>query len=118
MHNYVALASIETRKAPAYRKEMPRLFGETSEDLEASVRRRIEGPSEKLPRHLLFVDEAPLRGAVRGTTSFAEDFQKTGLRDEQGRSLRNLDLDRRAIREILMGTLPEATRSWAVRAGR
>ena len=170
MHNYIALASIETRKALAYRKEMLRLFGETSEDLEASVRRRIEGPSEKLLRHLLFVDEAPLRGAVRGTTSFAEDFQKTGLRDEQGRSLRDLDLDRRlfrypcsfliysegfralpetvreyvfarldeilsgrdqsrdfallsdedrrAIREILMETLPQARRSWAVRAGR
>lgn len=170
MHNYIAPASIETRKAPAYRREMLRLFGETSEDLEASVRRRIEGPSEKLPRHLLFVDEAPLRGRVRGTTSFAEDFEKTGLRDGLGRSLRELDLDRqllrypcsfliysegfrelpepvrqyvfarldevlsgrdrsrdfaslsdedrRAIREILMKTLPEATAVWTTRAGR
>ena len=98
MHNYIALANIEARKALAYRKEMIRLFGESSEDLEASVRRRIEGPSEKLLRHLLFVDEAPLRGRVRGTTSFAVDFQKPGPRDAEGRSLRDLDLNRRLFR--------------------
>ena len=98
MHNHIALAQIEARGALDYRTEMIRLFGGASGDLDASVRRRIESPSEKLVRHLLFVEEAPLQGPVRGTTSFARDFQQEGKRDSKGRSLRDLDLTGRLFR--------------------
>jgi hypothetical protein len=47
--------------------------------------------------YLLFVDEAPLDG-VRGTSGFAERFSALGPRDGKGRSLRDLDLDRRLLR--------------------
>jgi hypothetical protein len=47
--------------------------------------------------YLLFVDEAPLDG-VRGTSGFAERFSALGPHDGKGRSLRDLDLDRRLLR--------------------
>ena len=47
--------------------------------------------------YLLFVDEAPLTG-VRGTSGFADTFRARGPRDSKGRSLRDLDLDRRLMR--------------------
>jgi len=47
--------------------------------------------------YLLFVDEAPLQ-AVKGTSGFAERFSALGPRDSQGRSLRDLDLERRLMR--------------------
>jgi hypothetical protein len=47
--------------------------------------------------YMLFVDEAPLDG-VRGTSGFAERFSALGPRDRKGRSLRDLDLERRLLR--------------------
>jgi len=47
--------------------------------------------------YMLFVDEAPLKG-VRGTSGFAESFSARGPRDSKGRSLRDLDLERRLMR--------------------
>ena len=48
--------------------------------------------------YMLFVDEAPLTGAVKGTSGFAESFVARGPRDGQGRSLRELDLRRRLFK--------------------
>jgi hypothetical protein len=48
--------------------------------------------------YLLFVDEAPLPGRIRGTSGFAERFRAQGPRDRRGRSLRELDLDRRLMK--------------------
>jgi hypothetical protein len=48
--------------------------------------------------YLLFIDEAPLTGAVEGNSGFAEKFAALGPRDRQGRSLRQLDLNRRLMR--------------------
>jgi hypothetical protein len=48
--------------------------------------------------YLLFVDEAPLPGRIQGTSGFAEQFAQRGPFDNQGRSLRQLDLNRRLMR--------------------
>lgn len=48
--------------------------------------------------YLLFVDEALLPGRIEGTSGFAEQFAKRGPFDSQGRSLRQLDLERRMMR--------------------
>ena len=53
---------------------------------------------EDLVDYLLFVDEAPLPSAVRGSSGFAERFAAQGPKDSQGRSLRDLQLDRRLMR--------------------
>jgi len=48
--------------------------------------------------YLLFVDEPPLPGPIRGSSGFAEKFSGAGPRDHRGRSLRDLDLRRRLMR--------------------
>jgi hypothetical protein len=48
--------------------------------------------------YLLFVDEAPLPGRIQGTSGFAEEFAQRGPFDNQRRSLRQLDLNRRLMR--------------------
>ena len=59
-------------------------------DLDDAVREFVD--------YLLFVDEAPLAGKVRGTSGFAEKFSSQGPRDSVGRSLRELDLTRRLMK--------------------
>jgi hypothetical protein len=53
---------------------------------------------EDLVRYMLFVDEAPLRGPISGSTTFAADFERLGPRDAGGRSLRQFDLGGRLFR--------------------
>jgi hypothetical protein len=48
--------------------------------------------------YLLFVDEAPLADAIRGSSGFAERFSESGPRDSKGRSLHELDLRRRLMK--------------------
>ena len=98
MHNAIAFAVHEARKALAYRDLTLERFGELSEASLASVQRRIERPAEKVVSELLFLDEAPLGGPVTGTSGFAEDFATAGRRDNQGRSLRDLDLETRLLK--------------------
>jgi hypothetical protein len=52
----------------------------------------------ELVDYLLFADEPPLPGPIRGNSGFAEKFSSTGPRDQQGRSLRDFDLERRLMR--------------------
>jgi hypothetical protein len=65
---------------------------------------------------LLFVDEAPLAATVKGTTRFAEMFAAQGPVDKQGRSLRQLDLERRALPDD--GRTAVYGRMWEILAGR
>ena len=59
-----------------------------------ALARRIE----EVVRYMLFLDEVPLREAIRGVSSFAESFPREGPRDRKGRSLRDFDLERRLFR--------------------
>ncbi len=54
--------------------------------------------ANELVDYLLFVDEAPLPGPVRGTSGFAGQFASRGPRDSRGRSLRQIDLQTRLLR--------------------
>ena len=59
---------------------------------------RVQEAVTDLVDYMLFVDEAPFPGPVRGTSGFAEQFARSGPRDAQGRSLRQFDLERRLLR--------------------
>jgi hypothetical protein len=48
--------------------------------------------------YMLFVDEAPFAGTIEGTSGFTEMFSAKGPVDTRGRSLRQLDLQRRLMR--------------------
>jgi len=52
----------------------------------------------ELVDYLLFVDEEPLTAAIKGTAGFADEFAARGPADSRGRSLRQLDLERRLLR--------------------
>lgn len=54
--------------------------------------------AEELADYLLFIDEAPLPGAVHSASGFAEMFAKRGPRDSRGPSLRDFDLKTRLFR--------------------
>jgi hypothetical protein len=49
-------------------------------------------------QYLLFRGEAPITQKIAGTSGFAEQFSSRGPRDERGRSLRDLDLERRVFK--------------------
>src|SRR5438128_10813663 len=58
----------------------------------------VKDAGERIVRAMLFAGEAPLTEPVLGTASFAAEFKSQGPRDKRGRSLRELDLQRRLLR--------------------
>jgi hypothetical protein len=54
--------------------------------------------ANEIADYMLFVDEAPLGGRIRGTSGFTEKFSAEGPFDGKGRSLRQFDLRRRMMR--------------------
>lgn len=98
----------------------------------ADARSRVTGAAVDLVDYLLFIDEASLTGPVKGRSGFAEVFSARGPRDAKGRSLRDLDLQRRLLRypcsymiytdafDALLPAAKEAiyARMWAVLSGR
>lgn len=83
VHNLITRAGWEARKAAH--------DGEPASG-------RVKGAAESLVRAMFFVKEAPLSGALKGTSGFAEAFAARGPKDARGRSLRDLDLERRLFR--------------------
>jgi hypothetical protein len=58
----------------------------------------LDAAAREVVDYMLFVNEAPLPDAIRGSTAFAETFASQGPRDPKGRSLRDFDLTRRIFR--------------------
>ena len=55
----------------------------------------LKSPVDGLVKQLLMAEEVPLEHPVRGNPEFVRAFQKAGPRDRMGRSLRQLDLQKR-----------------------
>jgi hypothetical protein len=98
MHNRITRAGFETRQALAQQEEFDRILGRKTSGLSESTASRIKSCCEPLLEYLLFSKEARLTEKVRGTSKFAEEFAARGPKDKQGRSLRQLDLQRRLFR--------------------
>jgi hypothetical protein len=98
MHNLLTRASYETRKALRDDLVMNEVLQRPINFRSDTASRRIAHVGEALLRHLLCVDEARLLAPVTGSSSFTQDFQALGPRDQQGRSLRDLDLQHRLLR--------------------
>jgi hypothetical protein len=62
------------------------------------ARPRFAEVADELVDYMLFVDEADLPSAVKGSSGFAEAFSGQGPRDSKGRSLRDLGLNRHLLR--------------------
>jgi hypothetical protein len=109
MHNLITLTNYKTRialytlgKQPADTAASAPAATVTEASLPDTIRRQFERPAEQLLRYLLFVNEAPLSGlgAQQALTAspFAKEFAARGLRDSQGRSLRDFDFAQRIFR--------------------
>jgi hypothetical protein len=59
---------------------------------------RVRQTAIDLVDYLLFVYETPLPNKIRGTSGFSEKFTAMGPMDGRGRSLRQLDLERRLMK--------------------
>jgi hypothetical protein len=70
----------------------------SSAEQDAAVAGVMKGVAHEVVDHLLFIDEAKLTGRVRGGSGFAERFSAAGPRDRKGRSLYELDLNRRLMK--------------------
>lgn len=97
-HNFVARATTETHAALQYQIEMNRLLEREPDYQSDSTQRRIRGAAEDLVRYLFFVDEYVLTSPVQGKPEFVEQFLSRAVRDDQGRSLRDLDLQTRLLK--------------------
>jgi hypothetical protein len=98
----------------------------------AEAGRTLDQAAAQLVDYMLFIDESPLPGPVAGTTPFALRFNASARRDSEGRSLRDLDLDRRLLKypcsyliySEQFDAMPDAakaavyTRLWEVLSGR
>ena len=58
----------------------------------------MSGVASEVVDYLLFIDETKLTDRVRGGSGFAERFSTIGPRDRKGRSLYELDLNRRLMK--------------------
>lgn len=98
MQNLITLANYETRIALYQQATMNRVLEQPADFVSESTQRRIASASEKLLKYLLFVDEVELTDKIKGTSDFATEFAALGPKDQQGRSLRDFDLQRRLFR--------------------
>jgi hypothetical protein len=65
---------------------------------ESRIAQMMSGIASEVVDYLLFVDEAPIADRIRGSSGFAERFGSAGPRDAKGRSLHELDLQRRLMK--------------------
>jgi hypothetical protein len=70
----------------------------SSPEEEARVAVMMSDIASEVVDYLLFIDETKLTDRVRGGSGFAERFSKTGPWDRKGRSLYELDLNRRLLK--------------------
>jgi hypothetical protein len=97
-HNLITRANFLSRMALFQQEELNRALGKPQDERWDSTTSRIKDAGEPLVKYLLFHNEAKLTDKVSGTSEFAEEFQARGPRDAEGRSLRDLDLERRLFR--------------------
>jgi len=97
-HNLITRANFLTRIALFQQEELNRSLGKPTDERWESTTSRIKAAGEPLVKYLLMHNEARLTDKITGTSAFAEEFQARGPRDSRGRSLRDLDLERRMFR--------------------
>lgn len=98
MHDLIAWAGYEATIVLDRQLATNRAMGDPDDHRSEATRRRLLELADELLRYLLFRDEVELTAPVRGTSAFAEEFAARGPKDRLGRSLRELDLERRLFR--------------------
>jgi hypothetical protein len=109
MTNLITRLGWETRMVTSPRTEKTGETAETAEKHFSAIAARpavfsgsaggaLSDTVHELVDYLLFVDEEPLPAPIKGSSGFSERFAGLGPADRRGRSLRQLDLNRRLMR--------------------
>ena len=98
MHNRITAANYSARITQRDAQVMNDALHCPADFESDSTCRRFDSAAEKLLEALLFGDEYALTAAIKGTSTFTEDFSRRGPLDRHGRSLRQLDLESRLFR--------------------
>jgi hypothetical protein len=96
--NLIVWAGQETRLAVKEQEELNSAKVNSFADWAASPKFRVTYAVDELLKYLLFADEAKFAAPIKGTTTFAEEFAARSVKDKQGRSLREFDLQQRLFR--------------------
>jgi hypothetical protein len=98
MTNLLTRVNFETRMALHDQAAINKAMGDPLDRITDSTRSRIVNATETLLEYMLLADVAPLAGPIQGSTAFAEEYQRGGLRSKRDLSLRDLDLKTRLFR--------------------
>jgi hypothetical protein len=96
--NLIVWLGQEARLAVKEQEELNKAVVNNVAQWEASPKFRVTYAVDELLKYLLFVDEAKFAAPIKGTTTFAQEFAARGLKDKQGRALREFDLRQRLFR--------------------
>jgi hypothetical protein len=97
-HNLITKANYLTRLALRDEQVMNEALNRPKDFRSDSTASRIKSACEPLVKHLLFCEEVALTAPVSGTSSFAKDFESRGVKDKQGRSVREFELKTRLFK--------------------
>lgn len=95
MHNAITYANFETREALDQSYRMNELLEREPGTISDIAQRRISAAADRVLEYLLFCNEFNLTSPISGTSGFQETFAAKGIRDSQGRSLRDFNLQTR-----------------------
>lgn len=98
VHNRLTKANFAARQALHYQLEVNRALGDPQDKRMESTTHRIQSAGNDLVDALLMVDETKLTAPIQGTSEYSNKFSRQGPHDSQGRSLRDLDLQRRLFK--------------------
>ncbi|MEO8049209.1 MAG: hypothetical protein ABI833_02225 [Acidobacteriota bacterium] len=98
MTNLITRVGYETAIALRSQAAFNQAYHQPADELSDVTRHRIDSAVEQMVQYMFFLDEAKLDAPIQGTSGFAEAFQKAGLHDRKGRSLRDFDLRERMFR--------------------
>ena len=98
VQNVLAAAGYESRRALYDRAALNEALGNEPGARLRSTETRLAAAARRVVEALLMVGEPDLPGAVAERSAFAQSFEARGVLDDDGRSLRELDLDERLFR--------------------
>lgn len=98
MINLIVRVGWETRIALHDNAALNKELGEPVTEVSESTTHRINAAVEEMLDYMLFTEETVLTAPIKGTSGFAEAFEKQGPRDDKGRSLRDFDMKTRMFR--------------------
>ncbi|HEX4949770.1 MAG TPA: hypothetical protein VFZ34_24105 [Blastocatellia bacterium] len=96
--NLIVWAGQETRLAVKEQEELNQAALSDVAKWETSPKFRVTYAVDELLKYFLFAAEAKFDAPIKGTTTFAEEFAARGIKDKQGRGLRDFDLQQRLFR--------------------